>query len=374
MATLETKDFDTLVEEQAAIVQGASTRVLVDFSVGSILRAVVEAYSAVGMWLQGLILTVLGLTRASTSAGSDLDSWMADYGVTRLPATAAHGTVTFSRQTATTAAVVPVGALVQTADGAQIYAVIADATNSNFDNTAGGYVIGIGNTTIDVPVQAQSAGAAGNALAGFVNTLGQAIVGIDAVTNAVAFAGGTDAESDPALRTRFVAYIASLSKATRAAVGYAISTVSAALTFSLVENETLDGTPQKGFFYVVIDDGTGSPPTNLIGDVYTAIDAVRPLDSTFAVYPPTIATATVSMLLEVSSNRPTAVAAAEAALAAFFQALPIGVGVKWSQLISVAYEASSLITNVTNVQLNGGTADIPGVDGTVIRAGTITVS
>ena len=86
MATLETKDFDTLVEEQAAIVQGSSSRALLDFSIGSILRAIVEAYAAVAMWLQGLILSVLSLTRAATSSGSDLDSWMADFGLTRLAA------------------------------------------------------------------------------------------------------------------------------------------------------------------------------------------------------------------------------------------------------------------------------------------------
>ncbi|HHW4679686.1 MAG TPA: baseplate J/gp47 family protein [Xylella sp.] len=54
---------------------------------------------------------------------------MADYGLTRLPASAASGVVTFSHFTPTHQAVLPVGALVQTADGTQQYAVTVDATS-----------------------------------------------------------------------------------------------------------------------------------------------------------------------------------------------------------------------------------------------------
>ena len=39
-----------------------------------------------GLWMQWLILQVLQCTRAATSNGPDLDSWMADMTLTRLPA------------------------------------------------------------------------------------------------------------------------------------------------------------------------------------------------------------------------------------------------------------------------------------------------
>ena len=58
---------------------------------------------------------------------------MADFGLTRLPAVAATGQVTFSRFTNTLQAVVPFGSLVQTADGSQKFTVVTDATNSGYN-------------------------------------------------------------------------------------------------------------------------------------------------------------------------------------------------------------------------------------------------
>ncbi|MFX7996843.1 baseplate J/gp47 family protein, partial [Acinetobacter baumannii] len=90
--------------------------------------------------------------------------------------------------------------------------------------------------------------------------------------------------SDTALRTRFIAYVASLSKATKNAVGYAITSLKQGLVYSLVENQTYAGATQYGYFYVVVDDGTGSPSSTLLATVANAIDAVRPLTSTFGVF------------------------------------------------------------------------------------------
>ncbi|MEF9481383.1 hypothetical protein [Ralstonia sp. 1B3] len=98
--SIQTQDWVTLVRNQVAAIQGYA-KVLVDLTVGSVLRAVVEANAAVTVWLQGLILQVLAITRAATSSGSDLDTWMADFGLTRLAAVPATGSVTFSRFTVT---------------------------------------------------------------------------------------------------------------------------------------------------------------------------------------------------------------------------------------------------------------------------------
>ncbi|MFX8028091.1 baseplate J/gp47 family protein, partial [Acinetobacter baumannii] len=108
-------------------------KVLVDLTVGSVLRAIVEANAAVVVWLEGLLLQVLAITRAATSSGADLDSWVADFGVTRLPAVAATGIVTFSRFTTTQQVLVPVGATVQTADGTQQFTVTIDTTNPAYN-------------------------------------------------------------------------------------------------------------------------------------------------------------------------------------------------------------------------------------------------
>src|SRR6516225_8387595 len=119
---LSLRTFSTLVQDMAAAVEASATQLL-DLTVGSTLRAVLEANASVGLWMQWLILLVLRTTRAATSNGTDLDSWMADLTLTRLPAVVATGIVTLSRFTATMQALVPVGALVRAADGTVSFAV-----------------------------------------------------------------------------------------------------------------------------------------------------------------------------------------------------------------------------------------------------------
>lgn len=376
MSDLRTKDFTTLVREQVTAIQGGTSKVLVDLSVGSILRAVVEAYSAVALWLQGLILQLLATTRAATSSDTDLDSWVADYGVTRLPASAASGMVTFSRFTPTQQAVVPVGAIAQTADGTQQYAVTVDTANPAYSAALGGYVLAAGSASVIAPVQAISAGIAGNASEDGINTLGQAIPGVDSVTNAAAFTNGADAESDSALRARFVAYVASLSKATKAAVGYAATSLKQGITYTLVENQQTDGTTQNGHFFLVVDDGTGYPSSTLLATVYNAIDAVRPVTTTFNVIAPLVVLANVSMTLSIVAGYDHIATASlvASALTNYINSLPLGTSLAWSRLAQVAYDASPGVTNVSAVLLNGGTADIATTPKQVVKAGTISVA
>ena len=126
---LSLRTFNTLVQSMAAAVEASATQLL-DLTVGSTLRAVLEANASIGLWMQWLILQVLRTTRAATSSGADLDSWMADLTLTRLPAVAATGIVTFSRFTPGMSALIPAGALVRTADGTQTFAVSADTSQA----------------------------------------------------------------------------------------------------------------------------------------------------------------------------------------------------------------------------------------------------
>lgn len=372
---LSTQDFTTLVRNQVAAIQGAA-RVLVDLTVGSILRAVVEANAAVVLWLQGLILQLLATTRAATASGTDLDSWVADYGVTRLVAVAATGQVAFSRFTTSLQAVVTIGATVQTADGSQVFAVTLDTTNPAYSATLGGYVLAVGVASITVPVAAVTAGSGANVSIGQINTITQALPGVDTVTNAAAFINGADAETDTALRARFVAFVASLSKATKGAIGYAITSLQSGLTYSLTENQNYAGATQMGYFFVVVDDGTGSPGSTLLSTVSNAIDAVRPACSTFGVFAPVIVTANVAMTITTAAGytHSAVVALVQAALTNYINALSLGQALPWSKLAQVAYDASPGVTNVTAVTLNSGTADLSATALQVIKAGTVVVS
>jgi uncharacterized phage protein gp47/JayE len=372
---LSLQNFATLMQNMAAAVQSAANQLL-DLTIGSTLRAVLEANASLGLWMQWLILLVLQTTRAATSIGSDLDSWVADFGLTRLPAVAATGIVTFTRFTVLGTALVPVGSLVRTSDGTQTFVVSIDTTNATWNIVQSGYVMATTASTVTVPVIAQIAGSGGNVQAGAVTLLASAIPGVDAVGNAAAFNNGLDAEADSALRIRFQNYIDSRSRATPLAVGYAVTSIQQGLLYAIQENQNPNGSQQMGSFVVTVDDGSGYPSTTLLSTVQAAVDAVRPVGSIFTIQPPAVTEVNVSLTLTISGSVTTAQLAAPVseALTSFIDSLPIGTPLPISRISQLAYSVSTAVINVTEVQLNGGTLDImPPVNG-VVKIGLVTVN
>jgi uncharacterized phage protein gp47/JayE len=373
--SISSKDFTTIVADHVAAIQAAAST-LIDLTIGSVLRAVVEANAAMVLWLQGLILQLLAVTRAATSSGADLDSFINDFGLTRQAAVAATGQVTFSRFTPANQATIALGTVVQTADGTQSYAVVADTTNTAYNSGLGVYLIAAGTASANVTVAAVTAGAGANAAGGQINTLTSAVPNVDTVTNALAFATGVNVEADVALRARFVVYLASLSKATKGAIGSAINGVQAGMTYTLVENQTYAGATQLGYFFAVVDDGTGAPAAPLLALVGTAIDNVRPLTSTFGLYSPVVITANVAMTVTVAAGfDPVATkATVRTAIQTLINSLLLGQTLPYTRLLQTAYDASTGVINVTGATLNGGTADITSTTYQVIKAGTVVVS
>ncbi|MEX3933261.1 baseplate J/gp47 family protein [Paraburkholderia phymatum] len=375
MASPQQWSLTTAVSNMATSAQ-AKARVLLDFTVGSVNLAIIEAVAQVVVWLEGLILLLLATTRAATSNGSDLDTWMADYGLTRLAATSSTGQVTFSRFTPTYQAVVPVGTVIQTADGTQQFTVIADTTQTAYSATLGGYVLAAGVGSAVATVQAVNTGSATNVLANTITVLTQAIQYVDTVTNASAFTNAADAETDTAFRARFVTYINSLSKATKAAIGAAILAVKQGLQYTLLENVNYAGATQMGNIVAIVDDGTGSPSSTLLSTVANAIDAVRPFTSTYEVHAPVVVTANVAMTITTASGytHSAVVATVTTALQTFINSLPLGTSLPYSRLSQVAYDASPGVTNVTAATLNGGTSDLAATSLQVVKYGTVSVA
>jgi uncharacterized phage protein gp47/JayE len=372
---LSLQNFSALVESMAAYVQGAAQS-LVDLTVGSVLRAVLEANASVALWVQWLILQVLATTRLATSTGADCDSFGADFGFIRLPAVAAVGAVTFSRFTPSAAAFIPVGTNVSTADNTLSFTVTAAPTNAAFSAATGGYHLAAGVASVTVAVAANVAGSSGNVQPGAIAVLSSAVAGVDTVTNAMALTGGADAESDTAFRERFGTYLASLSRATDVAIGAAISGIQQGLSYAIAENVDQTGAAQMGHFVVTVDDGSGDPPASLLTTVQQAVNVVRPVGSSFAVQGPVVTLANVSMTLTTApgASHSAAVAAVATAVEAYIASLGIGATLNYTRLAQLAYAASASVTNVSAVLLNGGVADVvPGVFGAV-RSGSVAVA
>ncbi|MBZ6386809.1 baseplate J/gp47 family protein [Pantoea piersonii] len=375
MASLNIKSFTELVREQVTTLQARAAK-LTDLSTGSILRALVESNAGVAMWIQQLIVKLLVTTRAATCSGEDLDSWMADFGFRRLSAVQATGIVTFSRFTAAEPAFIRTGTRITTTDGSQAYAVVEDLTSAAWDASQGGYTIARGVVSLTVPVRADTAGAAGNAQAGTVTVIVGSIPYVDFVMNNAPFTGGKDAEQDDAFRARFVLWIASLSKSTRAAAGYALSSIQAGVTYTLTENTTYEGLAKPGYFYAVVDDGSGEPSDSFIEQACTAVEAVRGFTVSFGVFRPVkrLANVTLTVITDASADHAAVVRLVQAAIRTYINSLSLGQLLAYTQLVKVAYNASPLITNVTSLALNNGNADLAASEKEVIRPGTVTVS
>ncbi len=131
-----------------------------------------------------------------------------------------------------------------------------------------------------------------------------------------------------------------------------------------------------GHFVVTVDDGTGNPSENLLATVQQAVDAIRPVGTSFAVQGPEVTVANVSMTLTTDgpADHAQAVAAVATAVEAYVAALPVGGALSYTRLAQLAYDGASTVTNISGLLLNGATADIiPGSFGAV-RTGVITVS
>ena len=359
---LNIQNFGQWVQQQAAAVQASASQAL-NLTTGSVLRAILEANASVALWMQWIILQALAMTRAATSVGSDLDSWMADFSLVRQPAVAATGAVTFAALSGAPVATIAPGLIVRTSDGSQTFIVTTDTTNAAWTGAA--YVRALPMT---LPVAAVNAGTQGNVLAGTIALIAAAVPGVDTVVNGAGFTNGIDAESDAALRSRFANYINTRSKATKQAIGYAVQAVSQSLTWTVQE--------ATGSFIVTVDDGSGYPSAATLAAVGTSIENYRPVGVTYAVNAPTVVTATITFAITPTPGYSGAVLriAAVAAVTAFVNGLPLGAALPYTRLPQVIYDSAQGISNVTSLLVNTATADIGGGAAQVVRVGSVVAS
>lgn len=372
---LNIQTFAQLVSNQAAAIQARSSA-LIDFTIGSIMRAFIEATASVALWLEGLVAYVLTLTRAGTSQGTDLDSWMNDYGVIRLSSSFAAGTVTFARFSASVAGLVVIGTVVRTIDGSQSFTVTLDPSNPSYSSAQNGYILPIAVFSVTVPVKANIPGPNANVAAGSIGLIASAAPGVDTVTNAAALTGGATAESDAALRARFVTYIASLSKATEIAIGFAVSSLQLGAEYTILENTDTTGATVYGFFLVTVDDGTGTPSQSLLNAAGAAIENTRAAGIRYGILPPIIINVNVSFSVFIAPgyDQNATVGLAGNAVTSYINALAVGVSLNYSKIAQIAYESSPGILNIENLLLNSGRIDVVATKRNVIKALTVSAS
>lgn len=359
--TISQKSIAGFVSDQIAT-WSAQTGTSPVFSSGDPLLALWQSVSVQLDFLQAQIQLVLALSRAQTSVGADLDTWFAQFGFTRLPANYATGGESFIRLTpAASPITIPVGVIVQTVGGGIQYEVVADTTQSTYSATAGGYILQTGQLSLTATVEALVSGSASNLLANQLTQFGSSVPGIDQVTNPAPITNGVDAESDAAFRARFVLFLATLAKATKASILAAAESVQQGLLISLEENIQPNGSPLPGSFTVVADDGSGNPPLTLLNAIFNAVDAVR----AFSVQPFVIAPASLSVAIALAIRLTTGAVAAttnvavQNAIAAVVNAGAPGQTLYGSSIIAAALAVTGVqAVNAASLMINGGTADL----------------
>lgn len=389
MPTLPTQSFNTIVSNTVAGIQGRASA-LVNFAIGSTLRAVAEGFGGVFLWFQALVLQLLTSTRLATCVGNDVDTWTVDLmpavagsvtaalpnGSPRLGAQAATGLVTFTRFTAgPSTCFIAVGDAVKTTDRSQTFAVTADTANVNYSAILNGYTLAADVASIDVPVQAQVAGAGGNVVNGAISVIATPITGIDTVSNSAAFTNGEDQETDAQLKARFKLYIQSLQKASEGAIGFAIASVQAGMQWQILENLDPGGGTDYGAITVYVDDGSGAIPAATLLAAQNAVQAVRAAGVRAQVLPATtlLTNPTMTITTAAGYDHPTVVAQVVAALGSYINGVGLGNKLSYFALGSVAIDVTG-VTDVTNYTLNGVASDLVPAAGQTIKSGNIVVS
>ncbi len=141
-----------------------------------------------------------------SKTGDNLDRFLALFGFARQTSTQATGFVTFSTNSP------PANDIVIPAN-TQVYATLTSPANTTGSATSivyfntqfqGTIPANSSPATVIVPIIAQVGGSSGNVAAATITSFGTSpVYGITAVTNATATNGGTDAETDAELQTRF---------------------------------------------------------------------------------------------------------------------------------------------------------------------------
>lgn len=283
-----------------------------------------------------------------TAEAEYLERWASIWGVSRIPASFATGSVTFS---GTNGAVIPAGTELQRADGA-LFTVDADAT--------------IAAGTATAAITAFDAGQAGNADTGAVMTLSTPIAGVNATATAGVLSGGADAETDDALRGRFIARIQNPPHGGAAHDYEAWALAVAGVTRAWVYPEEL-GAGTVTVRFVRDNDDSIIPDAGEVASVQAYIDNLRPVTADVTVAAP-IADPLDFTFSSISPNTAAVKAAVEAELADLISREAEPGGMLYLSHIRAAISAA---VGETNYVLTSPSADVAAATGYITTLGAL---
>ena len=257
-----------------------------------IVRGIIELF-AWGLWQLYNFLAVVHKQAIPLEATGDwLDTHAAQVDENRKPATKARGNVLFWRGDGTGNIRIPAGRIVRTQpDGkGDVYRYVTDELA----------VLPDGAASVAVPATAEEYGQGANAAVGQICELVTPVEGISRVSNAADWLleEGADAESDVALRRRYVLAWQSQAGITRAAYEAAALSVP-----GVVDVYVADQHPRgEGTVDVIVQGAAGMPTQKLLEDVRAALDATIVINHDLLVRAPDPVKVSVRAALELISG------------------------------------------------------------------------
>jgi uncharacterized phage protein gp47/JayE len=368
---LPTQTFSQFVTSmQNAIL--TNTQKITNLASGSIMQATIQAVSGVLIALQLLIVHVFNSNRLASSTGTDVDSFLNDYGLKRPQATFAKTTLVLTRATTGIELDVAMNSVVQTPGSGIQFSPALDYNQASFDPVRGFYYFTPSQATISITIEALVAGTSGNVAAGTLTQIVAGFSGVNSVTNPAAVTNAQDAASDPVAKALFPSYIAGLPSACVDAWENAIKSQGQNVTYQLIEYLTFSGAAFVSGVTVVVDDGSGNASTPFLNGVYAAVDAIRAAGVQFAVYKPTNVTINIDVRISVASGASLLAAQANvtAALHAYINTLGVGVNATYVDIANVIQGVSGVFS-YTMLTVNGGTTDVTILQTQLAQIGTV---
>lgn len=258
--------FDEVYDLGRAEVQSRRAA-LTDWNEGSANDAFVGGGAVMADEVIRVVLDGFAALFIDTAEDTDLDDLALDrFGLTRLPAVAAIGTLRFTRSSGTDRKEIPLGTRVQATVNGVVVVV---------ETTVAGE-IPASTSTGDVAAQCQETGASGNLGVGTLTAILDVIPDDPSatVTNPERFAGGAAAELDPAFRARIRRYFQTLRKGTVPALQAGATSVPG-VQFATVD-ESFIAPDDGGYVAVYIGDPDGNANAALAALVVTELDSGGP--------------------------------------------------------------------------------------------------
>jgi uncharacterized phage protein gp47/JayE len=361
--------FNTLVTNMITAIASQTSKIT-NFQPGSVALAITQSFAGNSLLIQQLITQMVAITRLGTSTGTDVDSFINDFGRVRLPATPATVQLTLTRSSIGVQLAVPLSTsnIVQTVQGQVQFILVADALQSSYNPVSNSYFFS--QAVIQVTAHAVIAGAAGNVGAGTITQVVAGFAGVSSVTNAAPSTSGADAETDAQVRARFPLYLASFKTSNLASVEAAVESIQAGVTYQIIEYQSYNGpgawiTPipagvdTLAYFSVIVDDGSGAAPQSFINAVYNAVFATHAAGVRFEIDRPNDAPVNVSLRVIPANGTSLAVIqlAVTAAITAYINGRGVGNSVTLAGIANTVQGVAGVF-GYLDILINSASADL----------------